>query len=194
MENLKSLRETPLQDQTVFRGILFDVSHMQVRLPDGTTAIREIVHHNGGVGVVAVDEEGMVTLVHQHRVAIDVITLEIPAGKLDSKEEDPFFAARRELEEETGLQAESLQWLTTSVATPGYCTEKLHLFLATGLSQHRAHLDPGEFLQVVKMPLEKALQKVMAGEIPDAKTSLGLLMAKERLNAQGKGSAATSKR
>ena len=193
MENRKSLQETPIQDQTVFRGLLFDVSHMQVRLPDGTTALREIVHHNGGVGVVAVDEEGLVTLVHQHRIAIDAITLEIPAGKLDSKEEDPLSAAKRELEEETGLQAETFQWLTTSVATPGYCTEKLHLYLATGLSQHQAHLDPGEFLQVVKMPLNEALQRVMAGEIPDAKTALGLLMAKERLANQGKGSFASSK-
>lgn len=181
MADSHSLREIPLSEETVFRGELINISHMQVRLPDGRTALREIVHHNGGAAVVPVDAEGNVTLVRQHRVALDALTLEIPAGKLDFAGEDPLLAAHRELEEETGLRAERMELLTCMVATPGFCTERISLYLATGLSQHRAHLDADEFLNVACMPLSEAVALVMAGEVYDAKTALGLLMAEAKL-------------
>ena len=177
------LREIPISEKPVFDGLLIRVSHMQVRLPNGETSQREIVHHNGGVGIVAVDDEGQVTLVRQHRIALDEVLLEIPAGKLDGPNEDPLSAARRELEEETGLQAERIELLISSIPTPGYCTERLHLYLATGLSQHQAHLDKDEFLSVVKMPLAEAIERTMRGELCDGKTALALLMAQNRLHA-----------
>ena len=176
------LRETPLTEETVFRGKLIDISHMEVALPNGKTSMREIVHHNGGVGVVAVNDQGEVTLVRQHRIAPDLLMLEIPAGKLDSKTENPLLAARRELEEETGLRAQHMELLTAMIPTPGYCTERIHLYLATGLSQHAAHLDADEFLGVTRMPMDEAVEKAARGEFPDAKTALGLLMAAHRLS------------
>ena len=176
-----NLREIPLSEETVFKGRLIDVSHMQVQLPNGKTSSREIVHHHGGVGVVPVDDHGNVTLVRQYRAALGALMLEIPAGKLESKEEDPLLAAIRELEEETGLRAAQMAFLTAAVPTPGYCTERLFLYLATGLSQHSAHLDADEFLDVVHMPLSEAIDRVMSGELTDAKTVIGLLMAKELL-------------
>ena len=182
MDETIELREIPLRDETVFQGILVRVSHMQVKLPDGRTALREIIHHNGGVGVVPVDEQGNVTLVRQHRVAPDQVMLEIPAGKLDTASEDPLLAARRELEEETGLRAERMIPLTITIPTPGYCNERLFLYLATGLSQHRAHLDADEFVRVVKMPLREAVGLVMRGELCDAKSALALLMAERLLS------------
>jgi len=178
----QNLREIPLSDKTVFEGILIDVSHMQVRLPNGNTAAREIVHHKGAAAVVPVDAEGNVYMVRQHRVALDLMTLEIPAGKLDYVGEDPYDCAVRELEEETGLRAESMELMTHVVTTPGFCTETIGLYLATGLSQHEDHPDQDEFLFVEKLPLKEAVDRVMSGEFRDAKTALGLLMAWQKLH------------
>ena len=183
METEKKLREIPLENETIFTGNIFTVSRMQVRLPNGNTSVRDIVHHNGGACIVPVDGEGNLILVRQHRISVSRLLLEIPAGKLDSPTEDPFAAAKRELEEETGLRAEKLELLTVALPTPGYCTERLHIYLATGLSQHEAHPDPDEFLQVEKLPLETAVSMIMAGEITDAKTIIGVLMAREKLRS-----------
>lgn len=183
MDKYSDLREVPLSDETVFKGALIDVSHMQVQLPNGGQALREIVHHKGAAAVVPVDDEGNVYMVRQHRVVVDLMTLEIPAGKLDYVGEDPLVCANRELEEETGLRAQKMELLTHVVTTPGFCTEKIGLYLATGLSQHEDHPDQDEFLHVEKLPLSEAVSRVMRGELRDAKTALGLLMAWQKLNA-----------
>lgn len=181
MDQYSDLREVPLSDETVFKGALIDVSHMQVRLPNGAQSLREIVHHKGAAAVVPVDDEGNVYMVRQHRVVVDMMTLEIPAGKLDYVGEDPLVCANRELEEETGLRAQRMELLTHVVTTPGFCTEKIGLYLATGLSQHEDHPDQDEFLHVEKLPLSEAVERVMRGELRDAKTALGLLMAWQKL-------------
>ena len=178
----RNLREIPQSEKTVFEGILIDVSHMQVLLPNGNTAAREIVHHKGAAAIVPVDAEENVYMVRQHRVALDLMTLEIPAGKLDYVGEDPYDCAVRELEEETGLRAESVELMTNVVTTPGFCTETIGLYLATGLSQHEDHPDSDEFLFVEKLPLKEAVARVMSGEFRDAKTALGLLMAWQKLH------------
>lgn len=178
----KELRETPLSRERVFTGAIINVDHMQVSLPDGRTALREAVLHIGAAAIVPVDENGFVTLVRQHRVVVDELLLEIPAGKLNYAGEDPLSCAVRELEEETGLRAESMELLTQVITTPGFCTEKIGLYLATGLHQHPAHLDQDEFLNVEKLPLSEAVDMVMRGELRDAKTALGLLMAAKRLH------------
>ncbi len=183
MKQDAELRETVVATTPIFQGRVLEVETWQVSLPDGRTAGREIVLHNGAAAVVPVDARGNVTLVRQHRVAIDRVTLEIPAGKLDFKEEDPFECARRELEEETGLKAGKWQKMAHVVTTPGFCTERIALYLATELSQAAPHADPDEFLRLVRMPLAEAVQKVMRGEIEDAKTCLGLLMAQGILGA-----------
>lgn len=180
----EALREKFLSSEEVYPGKIIRVEKWQVALPNGEKALREVVRHNGASAIVPVDAEGRVTLVRQHRVAIDKCTWEIPAGKLDSPLEDPFSAAQRELEEETGLQAEHWQKLTAIYTTPGFCNERISIFLATGLSQHPSHPDADEFLDLTKIPLHEAVELCMAGEFQDGKTVIGLLMAAQALRAQ----------
>ena len=179
-----ALRETFLSGEEVFHGKIIKVEHWQVALPNGKTALREVVRHNGAVAIVPVDEAGNVTLVRQHRVAINRFTWEIPAGKLETPEEDPFSAAQRELEEETGLRAAHWRKLTVIDTTPGFCTERISLYLATGLSQHAAHPDADEFLNLTRIPLDEAAARCMAAELRDSKTIIGLLMAQRILRDQ----------
>ncbi len=181
MADFPQLREVPISDERVFHGVLIDVRHQKVTLPSGGTSLREIVCHHGGAAVVPVDAHGQVTLVRQYRIALDQVILEIPAGKLNGPDEDPLLAAQRELKEETGLRAQHIELLTAMVPTPGYCTERLHLYLATGLTPSKPHLDADEFLEVVTMPLGEAVQRVKNGELTDAKTALALLLADLRL-------------
>lgn len=178
----KALREEVLNRETVYPGVIIRLEHWQVRLPNGETALREVACHPGASAVVAVDEQKQVILVRQHRVAVDRVTMEIPAGKLDSPTEDPFLCAQRELSEETGLTAEHWQKLTCLETTPGFCNERIHLYLATGLRQGNSHPDQDEFVDVVRMPLTQALEKVMSGVFRDGKTALGLLMAARLIN------------
>lgn len=176
------LRETFLSGEEVYQGKIIHVEKWQVTLPNGKQALREVVRHKGAAAVVAVDEEGRVTLVRQYRVAVGRFTWEIPAGKLDTEQEDPFHAAQRELEEETGLQAENWQFLTCIDTTPGFCTERISIYLATGLSQHPAHPDADEFLSLCRLPLSEAVEKCMRAELRDSKTVVGLLMAQRALS------------
>lgn len=171
------LREIYQDGETIYDGKIIRVEKWRVSLPDGREAAREVVIHKGAAAIVPVDAQGMVTLVRQHRVALDTFTWEIPAGKLDSVSEDPLDCAKRELEEETGLRAANWRRLSHVITTPGFCTEQISIYLATELSQHEAHADQDEFLRLQKMPLDEAVNRVMAGEFRDAKTCLGLLMA-----------------
>ncbi len=176
-----ALRETFIDAKTVFDGRIVKVETWRVRLPDGREAQREAVLHHGAAAIVPIDAQGNVTLVRQHRVVNDVFTWEIPAGKLDYAGEDLLSCGRRELEEETGLRAANWQLLNHVITTPGFCTERIAIYLATELSQHEVHRDEDEFLRLKKMPLEEAVMGVMNGDFPDAKTSLGLLMAHKAL-------------
>ena len=178
------IREIPFENETIYDGKILHVERWQVTCPNGRSATREIVVHKGAAAVVPVYPDGTTLLVRQHRVAVDRITLEIPAGKLDSVSEDPLDCAVRELEEETGLRAGRMTLLTSLLTTPGFCTEKIAIYLAQDLSQGQTHPDEDEFLDLVRMPLEEAVAKIMRGEIRDSKTICGLLMAKEALAAQ----------
>ena len=172
-----SLREIYQDGETIYDGKIIRVEKWRVSLPDGREAAREVVIHKGAAAIVPVDARGRVTLVRQHRVALDTFTWEKPAGKLDSVSEDPLDCAKRELEEETGLRAANWRRRSHVITTPGFCTEQISIYLATELSQHEAHADQDEFLRLQKMPLDEAVNRVMAGEFRDAKTCLGLLMA-----------------
>ena len=172
-----ALREVFLKSEDKFHGVIINVEHWQVSLPNGKTALREVVRHNGAAAIVPVADEGYVTLVRQHRVVAGRFTWEIPAGKLDSPDEDPFACARRELEEETGLNAENWRLLSRIDTTPGFCTEKIALYLATGLSQHATHPDEDEFLHITRIPLAEAVALCLKGELRDSKTVIGILMA-----------------
>lgn len=179
----ESLQEKFLASEEIYPGKIIRVEKWQVELPNGEKALREIVRHNGASAIVPVDDQGMVTLVRQHRVAIGQCTWEIPAGKLDTPSEDPFAAAKRELEEETGLRAENWRKLTTIYTTPGFCNEQIAIYLATGLSQRNAHPDEDEFLGLTRMPLSEAVSLCMSGEFRDSKTVVGLLLAHQVLAA-----------
>ena len=179
--NFDELREIPFDSQTIYDGKILHVEKWKVTCPNGREAAREIVVHNGAAAVVPLYEDGTTLLVRQHRVSVDRVTLEIPAGKLDSKDEDPYDCAVRELREETGLSAQRFTLLTSLLTTPGFCTEKIGIYLAEGLSQGETDPDEDEFLGLVRMPLSDAVDMVMRGEIRDSKTICALLMAKETL-------------
>ena len=183
MDESNSLREVPVASETIYDGKILHVEKWTVTCPNGREALREIVVHKGAAAVVPVFEDGTTLLVRQHRVAVDRMTLEIPAGKLDSADEDPLDCAVRELREETGLAAERMTLLTSLLTTPGFCTEKIAIYLAQGLSQGETHPDEDEFLGLVRIPLEEAVAMVMRGELRDGKTICGLLMANEHLRA-----------
>ena len=182
--NDTKLYEKIIARREVFRGKLIRVEHWDAELASGRVSLREIVKNANAAAVVPVDADGNVTLVRQYRAAMGEIMMEIPAGKKDSPDEDALVCAKREMEEETGLHADHWEKLSHVVTTPGFCTEMIGLYLATGLSQHQDHPDPDEFLHVEKMPLRQAVDRVMSGEFRDAKTALGLLMAWQKLHGQ----------
>lgn len=171
------LQEKILSQKKVFDGILISVEQWEAELYGGKHAMREIVRHVGAAAVVPVDAEGYVTLVKQYRIAMGRVLTEIPAGKKDHPDEDPLLCAQRELSEETGLAAAQWRYLTTIDTSPGFLTERIGLYLATGLTQGETHPDEDEFVNVLRMPLREAVDRVIAGEIADAKTVAGLLMA-----------------
>lgn len=176
-----NLEETRISTETIYDGKIIRVERDMARLPDGSEAVREVVRHPGGVGVVAVDREGFVYMVRQYRYPFSKITMEIPAGKLD-KGEDPFLAGKRELMEETGLSAGHMEKLGSFYASPGFCDEEIFVYLATDLTQGTANPDEDEFIACERIPLEKLIEMIEGGEIKDGKTVIGLLMAKNKLD------------
>lgn len=156
-------------------GRIFEVETLDVRVPDGSTSWREIVRHNGGAGVCVV-RDGKICLVRQYRVALERMSLEIPAGKLDPGE-DPAVCAARELEEETGLIAERITPLAVSAGAPGFNNEKTRIFAAHGVSQGPSRPDAGEFVDVVWVPLSDMVEAIQAGLIEDAKTVVSVFAA-----------------
>lgn len=176
------LMETKTHEQQIYQGYILRLDTWQVQLPDGQPAERDIVVLKGASAVVPITEDGKIILVQQSRVAVDRVTLELPAGKLNSADEDPLEAAKRELSEETGCRADCWQKLTVMEAAPAFCTERVHIYLAQGLTYSSAHPDEGEFVAPVQIPLQEALQRVMDGTLRDAKTCIGILMASQLLN------------
>ena len=176
---MENLTETKLTSEKIYSGCILDFYRDTVRLPNGGTAPRELTRHVGAVCIVPLLDDGRVIVERQFRYPVNEVITEIPAGKRDSRDEAPDDAARRELREETGLSAERMTCLTTLLTTPGFCTEKIAVYLAQGLSQGDTHPDEDEFLGLVRLPLEEAFEMVMRGEICDGKTICGLMMARE---------------
>lgn len=166
--------EEKIESRELYRGKIFSVTQDRVRLEDGKESLRDIVHHHGGVAVLALDEEGRVLLVRQFRYAFGQELLELPAGKVEPGEA-PEVCGRRELEEECGCRAGRFELLTLLYPTVGYCSEVIHIYLAQDLVPCGQRLDPGEFLSLEPLPLGKALSMVLSGQLPDAKTQIGIL-------------------
>ena len=170
------LTEVKLNSEEVYAGVVFRVTKDAVRLPDGRSGRRDLVHTLGGVVVLPVDGDGCVTLVRQFRYAHGEALLEAVAGKLEAGEE-PFFAAQRELREETGFTAKKWTPLGMIQTSPGFLTEKLWLFLAEELTQGEQELDDGEFLNLERYPFAEAAAMAADGRMNDAKTLAILLRA-----------------
>ncbi len=177
------LYEKKLSSRQIFDGVVVKLFVDEVELPDGKKSVREIVRHPGAVCVVPITDDGEVIMVRQFRYAFGEVLLEVPAGKLEPGE-DPLCAAMRELEEETGTVAKSVEHIGELYTTVAIFDEKIQMYLATGLTYKNAHPDEGEFLEVEKIPLDTLVEMVMNGEIKDSKTQIALLKAEKILKSR----------
>ncbi len=179
------MSETPefLDSKKVFAGRVFSVTVDTVRERDHTY-VREVVHHPGSAVILPAFDDGSVALVRQYRHPAVKYLLELPAGTLNDQER-PEDGAARELEEELGLRAGRMEKLCEFFVSPGFLEEKMWVFLATELTETAQRLEDDEFIDIVRLPIERALQMVTGGEIEDAKTIIGLMLAAPGLGAPG---------
>ena len=176
-----NLTEQLISRREIYHGRIIAVQVDTVSLPNGNTSTREVVRHPGGVGILALDDEGCAVLVEQYRYVFDRTLLEIPAGKLEPGE-DPVAGALRELKEETGAVPDTFLPMGVTLPSPGCLSERLYLFLAKGLHMESQQLDEDEFLNVERIPFNEMVHRVMDGEIEDSKTIAAVLKAKVLLN------------
>ncbi|MEE3453598.1 NUDIX hydrolase [Dialister sp.] len=171
-------KEKLLRRNEIYDGQIIHVFKDQVELA-GRETVREVVLHCGAAAIIPVTDEGEVLFVRQYRYPVEEALLEIPAGKMDPGE-TPDECALRELEEETGYTGR-LEKLGYVYTTPGFCNETIHLYLATELVHKKQHLDEGEFLDVIRIPLKEVWDMVREGKIYDAKTLSAFAIAHDRL-------------
>ena len=169
-----NLDEKQLSSEYIYKGKIIRLRRDTALLPNGNTAAREVIEHNGGVCVAALTDNNEVLFVKQFRYPYMETVTEIPAGKRDSANEDPLACGKRELKEETGAEAQKFIPLGKLYPSPGYCGEIIWMYAATGLTFGEQH----EFLSVEKIPLEKAVEMILSGEITDAKTQAAVLKLK----------------
>lgn len=165
--------------ETVYKGKVFDVQLAQIREGENEYA-REIVTHHGSCVIVPVFADNRVALVKQYRHPAKKYLLEIPAGTLNENEA-PEIGATREVEEEIGVRAGKIEKLTEFYVSPGFLTEKMHLFLATDFTETKQNLDEDEFLSIEKFSFEQIFEMIKNGEIEDAKTMIGVILAGAKL-------------
>lgn len=173
--------EQTLDSRLIFDGKVIRVTLDTVRLENGDTSMREVVHHHGGACIMPVTDQGEVYLVRQFRYSLGEEMWELPAGKLEAGE-DPFEAAKRELTEECGVYADEYIPLGQIYPTVGYDTEVIYIWAARGLHPAAMHLDADEFLTPERIPLAQACEMILSGEIKDAKTVAGILKFKALLD------------
>lgn len=171
------LEEKTLESELKFDGKIIKLYKDKALLENGSEVYREVIKHPGGVCVVPLTEKDEVIMVKQFRYPTGKVLTEIPAGKLEWNEEH-FACGKRELKEETGCTAKRYDYLGCLLPTPAYDTEIIHMYLARELTRAEQRLDEDEFLDVMKIPFDKAIEMVMNGEITDAKTQLALLKTK----------------
>lgn len=167
--------------EKVFSGRVFDVTVDTVREGD-STYVREVVHHSGSAVILPAFDDGTIALVRQYRHPAVKYLLELPAGTLNDRER-PEDGAARELEEELGVVAGKLEQLCEFFVSPGFCEEKMWLYLATDLTETAQRLEEDEKIEIVRVPVDRALQMITEGEIEDAKTIIGLMLAAPRLGS-----------
>jgi ADP-ribose pyrophosphatase len=163
------MKEKKIDSNLIYDGKILKLVNDKVICPNGNEAYREIVKHNGGAAVLVVTEDKKILLIKQYRYAYDEIIYEIPAGKLE-KNEDPYVAAKRELEEETGNVADTLEPLGIIYPTCGYSNEKIYLYLALNIKPGKMNLDEDEVIESVYLDLSEVKKLILKNEIKDAKT------------------------
>ncbi len=180
-----NLIEKQLEREEIYSGSVLNVVRDAVELPNGKTSHREICLHIGAVAVIPILSDGRVIMERQFRYAHGRVFLEIPAGKLDTPDEPPLEAAKRELREETGAAAAKYTFLGEIDTTPALMNEKIYLYMAEDITFGDRHLDYDEFLDVELIHITKLSEMVMSGEIKDAKTQIAILKACKLLADRG---------
>lgn len=160
----------------IYKGKIVHLFLDEVILPNGTACLIELIRHGGAAAVVPMLDDETLILIKQYRHAAGGFIWEIPAGRLDPGE-DPLVCAQRELREEVGYRAANFEKLTAILTAPGFCDEKIHIYLATGLEPCHQSLEDDEVLYVTQKSLSEAIDMVWRGEISDAKTIIGLQLA-----------------
>ena len=173
--------------ETIHEGVVTTYQLAEVTLPDGKSAQREIVRHKSAAAVIAFTEELKIVLVRQYRVAIGKTTLELPAGLREEEDQDGIITAKRELEEETGLRSENWRFVTSFYSTPGFTDEFLEIYEAHGVEKVENPLpkDEDEFLEVVELDFDEAMDAYSRGELCDSKTVVALFywqMRRQKMN------------
>ena len=173
-----NLEEKQISAEYIYKGRVINLRKDNALIPNGNTAVREVIEHPGGVCIAALTDDDELLLVRQYRYPYSEVIMEIPAGKRDSKDEDPLQCGIRELKEETGAEAEKFVFLGELYPSPGYCDEIIWLYAATGLTFGETDPDDDEFLALEKLPLEQVVEMIINGEIKDAKTQAAVLKVK----------------
>ncbi len=170
----------PLDEETIYHGRIFDLVRAHFRLPNGKEPIFDLVKHHGAVVILPVDQQGNIWFVRQFRIGAGQELLELPAGLLE-KEETPESCVSREIQEEIGMAAGHIERLGEFYMVPGYSTEKLHAYLATGLYPSSLPTDEDELLAHVSLPIREVNDMVRSGKIQDGKTLATLLLAQPKI-------------
>ena len=174
--------EPTIASKRIYNGKVVGLRVDTIRLPDGQETIREVVEHGESVAIVPVDTEGNVILVRQYRKPVERTLLEVPAGSVEEGE-DPVACAQRELLEETGYSASHIEPIASFYTTPGFCTELMHAYLATGLTAGEAQPEFDEQITVLPVPLQEIADLIHRREIQDAKSIASLLLVLDRLSS-----------
>ncbi len=182
---MSKLKETRLSTTQVYKGSFLDVRRDKVSLPNGKTSVREWINHPGAACMIPVLPDGKIALIKQYRYPVQAEMIELPAGKLDPGEA-PEVCAKRELEEEIGYSTGKLTFVCNIHPAIGFASEKMWIYLAEDLTKTIENTDHDEFLELMPMELDKAVQMVWDGKITDVKTIIGLLWAERFMEKKTK--------
>ncbi len=185
MDNIKKFEETQKSSDLIFDGKVLHLYRDEIYLPDGREAFREYCRHIGAVCVVPITDEGEVICVRQYRYPLADVVLEIPAGKLDAKDEDPTEAVLRELREETGASCKKLTYMGKYFSSPAILDECIYMYMAEGLEFGDTDFDDDEFIESARIPLDELVAMIMRGEVIDGKTQAAVMRAAYALSHKG---------
>ena len=164
-----------LSRELVYQGVIVDFYQDTMQIPNGNEAKWDLISHKGATAVVAVRDDGTLFMVRQYRNPLERMTLELPAGALNSRDEEPELCARRELEEETGYKAGKMEHLVDIYTTVAFCDEKISMYVASDLIPSKQNLDENEFLNLEVHTIDSLIQMIYEGKIQDSKTIVGLM-------------------